>query len=133
MNTPLTGYATPRFDQPVKRYCQTLLLRDNPELIEQYKAAHSPAHIWPEIPEGIRTVGILDMEIFLFADRLFMIVTTPLDFEWGPAMARLGSLPRQAEWEAHVALFQMASADAASSEKWQLMERIFSLRECSER
>ena len=130
MNTKNSGYPTPDYGVATKRYCQTLLLRDNPELIAQYVSAHSPAHIWPEIPEGIRAVGILDMEIFLFADRLFMIVTTPQDFEWEPAMARLGTLPRQAEWEAHVALFQLADASAGSAEKWQLMDRVFSLREC---
>ena len=34
----------------MKRYCQTLELRDDRELIEKYVEAH--AHVWPEIQEG---------------------------------------------------------------------------------
>ena len=53
----------------MKRYCQTLELRDDRELIEQYVEAH--AHVWPEIQEGIRSVGILDMQIYIHGNRLF--------------------------------------------------------------
>jgi L-rhamnose mutarotase len=44
-------------------------------------------------------------------------------------MARLATLPRQAEWEAFVSKFQGCSADARSDEKWQPMERMFWLYE----
>lgn len=124
---PTTGYASPSYGQPTKRYCQTLDLRDNPELIATYKKLHSPEGIWSEIMEGIRAVGILEMEIYLLGTRLFMIVVTPLNFDWTTAMARLGTLPRQAEWEALTSRYQMADAHAGSAEKWQLMERIFHL------
>ncbi len=40
-------------------------------------------------------------------------------------MARLATLPRQAEWEAYVSRLQGCKAGARSDEKWQLMERIF--------
>lgn len=33
METPKTGYQVQSYDVPVKRYCQTLDLRDSPELI----------------------------------------------------------------------------------------------------
>lgn len=111
----------------VKRYCQTLDLKEDPELIARYRRCHSPEAIWPEIPAGIREVGILRMEIYLMGTRLFMIVETPLDFEWERAMARLATLPRQQEWEDFVSLFQAAAPGSASAEKWRMMERIFSL------
>lgn len=111
----------------MKRYCQTLDLKDDPALIEEYAYWHSPEHIWPEIPEGIRAVGILDMEIYRLGNRLCMIVETPDDFDWDSAFARLATMDRQAEWEDFVGKFQQASAGSASSEKWQLMERIFKL------
>ena len=47
------------------------------------------------------------------------------DLDWERDMARLATLPRQAEWEAYVAQFQGCAADAPSSAKWQFMERIF--------
>lgn len=127
MDTPHEGYAQPRFAASVKRYCQTLDLRDDPRLVERYRHLHSPEGIWPEIPAGIRAVGILRMEIYLVDTRLFMIVDTPLDFDWDEAMARLDTLPRQREWEAFVAAFQAAAPGASSAQKWRLMERIFRL------
>ena len=53
-----------------------------------------------------------------------MICDTVDEFDWERDMARLAELPRQAEWEAYVAQFQGADANAKSSEKWKLMERI---------
>ena len=107
----------------MKRYCQTLTLVDDPELIEKYVEVHS--HVWPEIIEGQREVGILDMQIFIKDNLLFMICDTVDDFDWNRDMARLAMLPRQAEWEAYVAQFQGCRVDARSDEKWQMMERIF--------
>lgn len=127
MENPKDGYPVQQYQGPVKRYCQTLDLRDNPELIAEYRRRHSQEHIWKEIPEGIREVGILEMEIYLLGTRLFMIVETPLDFDWDSAMARLGTLPRQAEWEDYMAEFQLVKAGMSSAEKWQLMDRIFHL------
>ena len=107
----------------MKRYCQTLQLVDDPQLISRYVEAH--AHVWPEIIEGQRQVGILDMQIYRKGRELFMICDTVDDFGWERDMARLATLPRQAEWEAYVAQFQGADANAKSSDKWKLMERIF--------
>ena len=127
MENPKDGYPVQQYQGPVKRYCQTLDLRANPELIAEYRRRHSQEHIWKEIPEGIRQVGILEMEIYLLGTRLFMIVETPLDFDWDTAMARLGTLPRQAEWEDYMAEFQLVKAGMSSAEKWQMMDRIFHL------
>lgn len=123
------GYKVKSYSQPVKRYCQTLSLRDNQELIEAYRKAHSKEESWPEIRAGIREVGILEMEIYILGSKLFMIVETPLNFDWDKAMAKLATLPRQAEWEEYVAKFQQCAEGATSDEKWQMMERMFYLYE----
>ena len=81
-----------------KRFCQTLELKNDPELIKKYVEAHDREHHWSEIRDGIRSVGIEEMEIYILGNRLFMIVETPDDFNWDEAMARLATLPRQAEW-----------------------------------
>lgn len=107
----------------MKRYCQTLQLVDDPELIEKYVEAH--AHVWPEVIAGQREVGILSMEIWRHGRSLFMIMDTVDEFDFARDMARLAGLPRQAEWEAYVAQFQGCSVDASSAEKWVVMERIF--------
>ncbi len=121
------GYQVKEYHQPVKRYCQTMDLRDNPELIAEYRRRHSREESWQEILDGIREVGILEMEIYILGTRLFMIVETPLDFDWDTAMARLATLPRQQEWEDYMAMFQQCAEGATSDEKWQMMERMFYL------
>jgi L-rhamnose mutarotase len=112
-----------------KRYCLTLDLKDDPKLIKEYKYWHQSNHIWPEIPKGIREVGITDMEIYLLGTRLFMIMETTPDFDFDTQMAKLSQLPKQKEWEAFVSKFQKANPGEKSSEKWKLMERIFKLPE----
>ncbi len=121
------GYKVREYHGRVKRYCQTLDLKDDPELIARYRRCHSLEESWPEIREGIRQVGILEMEIYILGNRLFMIVETPLDFDWDEAMSRLATLPRQAEWEEFVAAFQACRPGSTSDEKWQMMERMFYL------
>jgi L-rhamnose mutarotase len=110
-----------------KRFCKTLELRNDPQLIAAYKDAHAKGKAWPEITRGIREVGILDMEIYLAGTRLFMIMDTVPDFDHDKAMAELAKKPRQSEWEAHMAKFQNSSAGATADEKWHLIERIFKL------
>lgn len=108
----------------MKRYCQTLELVDDPELIRRYCEIHT--HVWPEVIEGQRQVGILNMEIYRRGTHLFMICDTVDDFDWDRDMTRLATLPRQAEWEAFVAEAQGSDPLATSAEKWHLMEKIFS-------
>ncbi len=123
----MNGYQTKNYGQPVKRYVQTMDLQNNPELIGKYREAHDRQHFWQEIKEGILSVGILEMEIYILGNRLVMIVDTPLDFRWDEAMRLLATLPRQAEWDQYVAMFQQCAAQATSDEKWQMMERMFYL------
>jgi L-rhamnose mutarotase len=108
-----------------KRYCKTLQLHDDPELIENYKKVHAPGAVWPEITNGMREVGITGMEIYIHANLLFMIMETEADFDHDKAMEELAGKPRQKEWEAYVSQFQKTTSDAAANEKWQLMERIY--------
>jgi L-rhamnose mutarotase len=110
-----------------KRFCKTLELRNDPELIAAYKKVHARENLWPEIMQGIREVGIIDMEIYLAGTRLFMIMDTVPDFDHEKAMTELAQKPRQKEWEAYVSRFQRSSAEATADEKWQLIERIFKL------
>ena len=107
------GFKVKHHGVPVKRYCRTMQLREGV--------------IWKEIIDGIRQVGILEMEIYILGTKLFMIVETPVDFNWDEAMERLATLPRQQEWETFMSRFQDCSADASADEKWQMMDRMFYL------
>lgn len=119
------GYIQKEFAVPVKRYCLTLELKDDPQLIEEYRNWHSK--VWPEVLDGIKKVGILDHEIYIHENTLFMILVAPVDFNFEQQMGKLATLPRQAEWEEFMSKFQKSDPNASSSEKWTLMERIFKL------
>jgi L-rhamnose mutarotase len=110
-----------------KRFCKTLELKNNPELIEEYKKVHAEGAAWPEITRGMREVGILDMEIYIDGTRLFMIMDTVPGFDPEKSMSELAQKPRQKEWEAYVARFQRSSAGATADEKWRPVERIYKL------
>lgn len=107
----------------MKRYCQRIELPDNPELIAKYIDAHK--NVWPEVIEGQREVGILQMQIFSHERHFFMICDTIDTFDWERDMARLAKMPRQAEWESYVSVFQGCSANMSSTEKWIMLEKIF--------
>ena len=92
METPHTGYRVQSYSQPVKRYCQTLNLKENPELIAEYRKRHLKENAWPEILEGIREVGILEMEIYILGSRLFRLGRGHATLKHAAPPARMGRL-----------------------------------------
>lgn len=129
LNDFMEGYLQKQHNVRTKRFVQTLTLNSNEEARREYIKWHSQEYSWKEVRDGIREVGILEMEIYILGNMLVMIVDAPADFDWDKAMAKLATLPRQAEWEAFVSQFQGCSSEATSDEKWQMMERIFYLYE----
>lgn len=103
-----------------------LELVDDDELIRKYVEVH--AHVWPEIMAGQKEVGILDMQIYRYGNKVFMICDTVDEFDWERDMARLATLPRQAEWEAYVSRYQGCDPSTPSAAKWHLMDKIFQLK-----
>lgn len=110
-----------------KRFCKTLLLKQDDELISAYKKVHAAGAAWPVITQGMKEVGIWDMKIYIHENRLFMIMDTIPEFDHEKAMMELAQKPRQSEWEAYVSQFQKTSDNASAGEKWQLMERIYEM------
>jgi L-rhamnose mutarotase len=110
-----------------KRYCKILTLKNEPELIKQYKEVHGINKAWPEITQGMKEVGIIDMEIYIHGNILFMIMDTVADFDHDKAMIKLAAKPRQNEWEKYVSRFQNTDPDATAGGKWTLMERIYEM------
>jgi len=123
------GYEVNKFHGPTKRYCRTMDLKNDPVLIAEYIRRHSKENASPEIREEIRSIGILEMEIYIWNNRLFMIVETPIDLDWDAAMNKLSTLPCQQEWEDLMSVFQQCNEGDAASEKWNMMERMFHLYE----
>jgi L-rhamnose mutarotase len=108
-----------------RRFCLTLDLKNNPQLIADYRRYHEK--IWPEITQSIRKSGIEDMEIYLLGTRLFMIMEVNQNFSFDKKAEADRNNPRVQEWEELMWRFQQPLAEAAPGEKWVLMERIFKL------
>lgn len=107
------------------RIIKTLNLKDKPESIALYRKAHD--EIWPEITQGIKSVGITRMDIYLDGPRAVMVMEYPDGLDIDKAMQTLAGLPRQEEWEEFVSQFQECKPGDTSAEKWKEMEKVFSL------
>ena len=108
-----------------RRYCLTLDLKDDPELIAEYKRQHEK--IWPEITQSIKNVGVEGLEIYLLGTRMFMIMEVNNQFSFEQKMKADKENPKVREWEQLMWKYQQALPQARPGEKWSLMERIFEL------
>jgi L-rhamnose mutarotase len=108
-----------------RRLCLTLDLKDEPELIAEYKRYHE--RIWPEITKSIKDSGIEDMEIYLLGTRMFMIMEVNETFSFETKTRADALNPAVQEWEKLMWKFQQALPRAQPGEKWLLMDRIFKL------
>ena len=109
----------------MKRYCLALDLQDDPLLIAEYEAYHED--VWPEIKASISDSGIIDMEIYRFANRMFMIMETDDSFSFENKAIMDALNPKVQEWEKLMWKFQQSLPNTKSGEKWVLMDRIFKL------
>ncbi|PYX30223.1 MAG: L-fucose mutarotase [Acidobacteria bacterium] len=110
-----------------RRYCLTLDLKGDPELIAEYKRYHKK--IWPEITASLKSAGIEDAEIYLLGTRMFMILEVDDRFSFDAKAEADRNNPKVREWEELMWNFQQALPQAKPGEKWLLMERIFKLEQ----
>ena len=105
----------------------TLELKDDPELIAQYKAYH--ADPWPEPLQGLDEVGITDMKIFLLGQRMFMYMTATDEFDPARDFPRyVEQNPKAKEWDELMRTFQQQVPEAKEGEWWANMELVFDLQ-----
>ena len=108
-----------------RRYCLTLNLKNQPELIQQYEEHHKA--VWPEILHSIKESGIENLEIYRHGTRLFMIMEVNEQFSFEQKAAADNANPKVQEWEELMWDFQEPLPEAAKGEKWVLMNKIFEL------
>lgn len=110
----------------MKHFGLTLNLKNEPGLIEQYKAYHREA--WPEVVAALKEVGITRMDIYLLGCQLFMAMETVDTFAIERDFPRyLEQHPRCKEWDALMRTFQEPVAEAQPGEWWARMEPVFEL------
>lgn len=108
-----------------KRYCLTLDLIPNEQLIAEYEEMHRK--VWPEIIESITSAGIEDMEIYRTGNRLFMIMEVNDEFSFDHKSAMDAGNEKVQEWELLMWKYQQAVPGAKPGEKWIMMDKIFEL------
>ena len=111
----------------MKRLCFSCDLKDDPELIKEYRQYHAPGNTWPEIIQSIRDAGVTDLQIYLTGNRMFMVMEVEDDFDPEKKAAMDAENPKVQEWEQLMWKFQQALPWAKEGEKWIAMEEIFRL------
>ena len=110
-----------------KRLCFSCDLKDNPHLIAEYKDYHAKGNAWPEITKSIKDSGIIDMQIYLTGNRMFMIMEVDKSFDPIKKANMDAANPKVQEWEKLMWKFQQELPWAEKGEKWIALEQIFQL------
>ncbi|RFZ95550.1 L-rhamnose mutarotase [Mucilaginibacter conchicola] len=109
----------------MKRYCLALDLKDDPQLIAEYEEYHKA--IWPEIHASIIDIGITNMEIYRYGNRLVLLVEANDDFTFEAKAVADAANPKVQEWEMLMWKYQQALPGTPAGAKWMLMDKIFQL------
>ena len=108
-----------------RRFCLALDLVADQNLIAEYEQYHT--QVWPEIKKSIKDAGIVQMEIYRFSNRLFMIIEATDEFNFAQKAKADAANPKVQEWEQLMWKYQQAIPGSKPGEKWVLMDKIFSL------
>ena len=111
----------------MKRFCLTLNLKNDPQLIKEYEEHHKA--VWREIISSIKDAGIDNMEIYRYGTSLFMIMEVNDDFSFEKKQEADMQNKKVLQWEELMWKYQQPFADAATNEKWMMMKKIFELKE----
>ena len=111
----------------MKKYCLALDLKDDPVLIDQYKAHHKK--VWPEITQSIIDSGIENAEIYCVGNRLFMILEVIDSFSFEQKEQMDNANRKVQEWEELMWKYQQKMPWAKENEKWVLMDKIYELKD----
>jgi len=107
----------------MKRFAQTVLLRDDPEIIRRYEEYH--ANPWPEVIEGGRRIGVLRTLIYRYGRQLFMFMETVDDFDIERDMPRYTVNPRAKEWDLLMRSFMEPVPGGRVASTWVQMKEIY--------
>jgi L-rhamnose mutarotase len=106
----------------MKRFAQTVLLKDDPDIIRKYEEYH--ANVWPEVTEGGRRIGILSTYIYRFGRQLFMFMETADDFDLERDMSGYAEDPKVQEWDEMMRGFMEPVPGAPEGSTWVKMREI---------
>jgi len=109
----------------MKRIAQTVMLKDDPEIIKKYEEYH--ANVWPETLAGLAKCGVKRMFIYRFGRQLFMFMEVKDDFvperDWPKYMED----PTAKEWDELMTTFQETVPGAPEGTTWVEMKEVFQM------
>ena len=109
----------------MQRFCLTLDLKDDPELITEYERWHAKGAGWPEVRANDLKAGIRDLQIYRTGNRMFMILETDDQFTFEKKRELDADNSHVQEWERLMWTFQQPLPWAEEGQKWVLMDQIF--------
>ena len=110
----------------MKSFGMSLDLVNKSGFIEEYKKYHQ--NVWPEVKQGLLAIGILDMDIYLLGNRLFMVINTHDDFDINKDFQKYTkSSKRAADWDNLMRRFQQKTPFAKEGDWWAPMDKVFEL------
>jgi L-rhamnose mutarotase len=111
------------------RMCFALDLKDDAELIHEYRRYHAPGGPPAAVTQALRASGIERLEIYLCGNRLFMVLEAGEDFSLQAKAQADAVNPEVRRWEELMWHFQQRLPWARPGEKWVPAEKIYALAE----
>jgi L-rhamnose mutarotase len=125
---PSAGKNTREGLDPMKTYCFVLDLKDDPDLIAEYRRYHQIENVPAGVLACIRGDGIVSEEIYLAGNRMVMILKTEDNFSLEAKKAADANNPEMQRWEELMWKYQKQLPFGRQGEKWILAEKIFEVR-----
>jgi L-rhamnose mutarotase len=112
----------------IVRRCFAVDLVNDPESIARYREWHKPGGPPQAVTDAIRADGVVDLQIWLVGDRMFMILEQDASLAVDPAIkaARDAANPDVSAWDALMRTFQKPLPFAPNA-TWVEMLQIYSL------
>lgn len=104
--------------KPLKRYAFILHLRSG--VADAYEEAHR--HVWPEMLELLKSVGISEYSIFR-RDQLLVLTLQAVDFD--ASWSQLDNHPVNLRWQRTTAPFFEPIEGLRAGERFPMMEEVF--------
>ena len=114
---PAAGSAGPR------RFVRVQDLADDPAVFAAYEEAHRPGCTPTAVLDVQRRHGILDLEIFHYADRLVMIMTVSDDFDPAGLDRESATAAELVDW--HRRMGRLQRRPGRAEEDWPEAKRVF--------
>ena len=109
----------------MKRFAQTVMLKDGPEVIRQYEDHH--ANPWPAVVQGTLKCGVRRVFIYRYGRLLFMFMETADDFDMERDLPKYMEDPQAREWDALMRTFQEPLPEAPPGSTWVQMKEVYAL------